>query len=163
MRMIQTSTNPTPMKTKNLNRTFTPSRRRRMFCSIFLAATAIAVFAAIGSSGATGQPVRDNAFRSWQARTLTFADRVAYQRAVEEVYWRHRIWPDTNPSLKPSLDAVMSQAQLETKVTDYLCNSQTVENHWHRPITADQLQSEMERMANYTKQPDVLREIFEAL
>ena len=134
-----------------------------MFCSIFLAATAIAVFAAIGSSGATGQPVTDNAFHPWQARTLTFADRVAYQRAVEEVYWRHRIWPDTNPGPKPSLDAVMSQAQLETKVTDYLCNSQTVEDHWHRPITADQLQSEMERMASHTKQPDVLREIFEAL
>ena len=27
-------------------------------------------------------------------RTLTFADRVAYQRVIEEVYWRHRIWPD---------------------------------------------------------------------
>jgi hypothetical protein len=24
-------------------------------------------------------------------RTLTFAERVAYQRAIEEVYWRHRI------------------------------------------------------------------------
>jgi hypothetical protein len=23
--------------------------------------------------------------------TLTFADRVAYQRAIEDVYWRHRI------------------------------------------------------------------------
>src|SRR5215475_9382262 len=98
-----------------------------------------------------------------QSRTLSFADRVAYQRAIEEVYWRHRIWPDTNPSPKPSLDAVMSQAQLEMKVTDYLYNSQTVEAHWHRPITADQLQSEMERMASHTKQPEVLREIFEAL
>ena len=26
-------------------------------------------------------------------RTLTFAERVAYQRAIEHVYWRHRIWP----------------------------------------------------------------------
>jgi hypothetical protein len=26
-------------------------------------------------------------------RTLTFAERVAYQRAIEEIYWRHRIWP----------------------------------------------------------------------
>jgi hypothetical protein len=26
-------------------------------------------------------------------RTLAFAQRVAYQRAIEEVYWRHRIWP----------------------------------------------------------------------
>src|SRR5215475_714299 len=46
-------------------------------------------------------------------RTLTFAERVAYQRAIEEVYWRHRIWPKERPDPKPSLDAVMSQAQLE--------------------------------------------------
>ena len=30
-------------------------------------------------------------------RTLTFAERVAYQRAVEDVYWRHRIWPKEGP------------------------------------------------------------------
>jgi hypothetical protein len=30
------------------------------------------------------------------AAGLTFADRVAYQSAIEDVYWRHRIWPDTN-------------------------------------------------------------------
>ena len=29
-------------------------------------------------------------------QTLTFADRVAYQRAIEDVYWRHRIWPKEN-------------------------------------------------------------------
>jgi hypothetical protein len=29
---------------------------------------------------------------SGQAKTLGFAERVAYQRAIEEVYWRHRIW-----------------------------------------------------------------------
>ena len=33
-----------------------------MFCSLFFAATAIAVFAAIGPSRAIGQRVRDNAF-----------------------------------------------------------------------------------------------------
>jgi hypothetical protein len=26
-------------------------------------------------------------------RTLTLEERVSYQRAIEEVYWRHRIWP----------------------------------------------------------------------
>jgi len=40
--------------------------------------------------------------------TLTFADRVAYQRAIEEVYWRHRNWPAADGSSKPSLDRVMS-------------------------------------------------------
>ena len=56
-------------------------------------------------------------------RTLTFADRVAYQRAIEEVYWRHRIWPKENAKPKPSLDAVMSQVQLEKKVEGYLRDS----------------------------------------
>src|SRR5881296_2292293 len=65
-------------------------------------------------------------------RSLTFAERVAYQRAIEDVYWRHRIWPKERPDLKPSLDAVMSQAQ-------------------------------MDRMAKHTRQPEVLRELFEAL
>ena len=98
-----------------------------------------------------------------RAERLSFADRVAYQRAIEDVYWRHRIWPNTNPGPKPSLDAVMSQAQIEKKVEDYLRNSQALEDYWQRPITADQLQAEMERMASHTKQPEVLRELFEAL
>src|SRR6476469_9999466 len=96
-------------------------------------------------------------------RTLTFAERVAYQRAIEHVYWRHRIWPKDRPDPKPSLDEVMSQAQIEKKVEDYLRDSQALEDYWQRPITPDQLQAEMERMASNTKQPEVLRELFEAL
>jgi hypothetical protein len=96
-------------------------------------------------------------------RTLTFEERVSYQRAIEEVYWRHRIWPKERPDPKPALNAVMSQAQLEKKVADYLHNSKALENSWQRPITAEQLQAEMERMAQHTKQPEVLRELFEAL
>ena len=57
----------------------------------------------------------------------------------------------------------MSQAQLEKKVKDYLRNSQALEDYWQRPITADQLQAEMDRMATHTKQPEVLQELFEAL
>src|SRR2546429_1076805 len=106
------------------------------------------------------------ALGSWQAhaqRTLTFAQRVAYQRAIEDVYWRHRIWPKERPDPKPSLDAVMSQAQLEKKVADYVRKSQALADYWQRPITADQLQAEMDRMAQHTKQPEVLRELFNAL
>jgi N-acetylneuraminic acid mutarotase len=96
-------------------------------------------------------------------RTLTLEERVAYQRAIEEVYWRHSIWPKENANPKPSLDAVMSQAQLEKKVKDYLRNSQTLEDYWQRPIIAQQLQAEMDRMATHTKQSEVLQELFEAL
>src|SRR5215831_12388433 len=98
-----------------------------------------------------------------QPRRLLFDDRVAYQRAIEEVYWRHRIWPKDRPDPKPSLDAVMSQAQIEKKIADYLRKSQALGDHWQRPITSEQLQAEMDRMAQNTKQPEVLRELFEAL
>ena len=40
-------------------------------------------------------------------RTLTFEDRVAAQKAIEQVYWSHRIWPKENPAPKPPLSAVM--------------------------------------------------------
>src|ERR1043166_2583060 len=96
-------------------------------------------------------------------RMLTFEERVDYQRAIEEVYWRHRIWPRERPDLKPPLDAVMSQAQLENKVADYQRKSQALEVSWHRPITAEQLQAEMDRMAKHTRQPEMLRELFGAL
>jgi N-acetylneuraminic acid mutarotase len=95
--------------------------------------------------------------------TLGFAERFAYQRAIEEVYWRHRIWPKENPDPKPSLEAVMSQGQLEKKVEDYLLNSQALEDYYKEPLSAEQLQGEMDRMATHTKQPEVLRELFEAL
>src|SRR5207249_3442542 len=96
-------------------------------------------------------------------RTLSFADRVAYQRAIEEVYWQHRIWPKEQSGPKPPLEKMMSQAEIEKKVEDYLRNSQALEDYWRRPITPDQLQAEMERIARHSRQPEVLREIFAAL
>ena len=101
-----------------------------------------------------------------QPRAFSFVERVLFQRAIEDVYWRHRIWPRNggeNPDPKPALDAVMSQAQLENKVTGYLHDSLMLEDYWQKPITAEQLQAEMDRMARDTKQPEVLRELFEAL
>ena len=72
-----------------------------------------------GTTGGYGSTAKSPS----QPRALSFAERVAYQRAIEDVYWRHRIWPRNggeNSDPKPSLDAVMSQAQLEKKVEDYL-------------------------------------------
>jgi len=57
----------------------------------------------------------------------------------------------------------MSRAQLEKKVVDYLRKSQALEHYSQLPITSEQLQAEMDRMAKHTKQPEVLRELFEAL
>src|SRR5437763_16260092 len=38
---------------------------------------------------------------------LTFVERVAYKRTIEDVYWRNRIWAKENSKLKPSLNEVM--------------------------------------------------------
>ena len=79
-------------------------------------------------------PVKDQLQRCSAAGTvshpvvtgLTFAQLVSYQRAIEEVYWRHRIWPKERTDPKPLLGAVMSQAELEKKVADYLRKSRAL-------------------------------------
>ena len=137
--------------------------------AVFLSVAFIAVSWAFNSpniwhkSAGTAGAYETTAKTPSQPRALSFAERVMYQRAIEDVYWRHRIWPNENPDPKPSLDTVMSQAQLENKVTGYLRNSLALQDYWQWPITAQQLQTEMDRMARETKQPEVLRELFEAL
>jgi hypothetical protein len=87
---------------------------------------------------------------------LHSAERVAYQRAIETFTWRHRIWPHgrgERPDPKPSLDAVMPQAEMGKKVKT-ICATQALQDYWHsQAITPDQLQAEMERIASHTKQP----------
>src|SRR5262249_53801088 len=71
--------------------------------------------------------------------------------------------PRERPDRKPSLEEVMSHATIEKKVQDYLRNSELLEQEWQKPITPEQLQAEMDRMAQHSKQPEVLRELFAAL
>src|SRR6266576_3046208 len=141
-----------------------PSIKAQILRSTFILLALVAVGAipfALAHPRSPGTAKRSVAASA--VRALTFADRVAYQRAIEEVYWQHRIWPKANAGPKPPLGKVMSQAQIEEKVEDYLRNSQALEDYWLRPITPNQLQAEMERMASHTKQPEVLQELFAAL
>ena len=140
-----------PMK-KNINLTMRANLLRGAFYLLLLLAVCVIPFELAPAN--SSHPA---------AAGLTFAQRVAFQRAIEEVYWHHRIWPKECAKAKPPLDAVMSQAQLEEKVADYLRKSQALEDYWQRPIIAEQLQAEMDRMAQHTKQPEVLRELFQAL
>jgi hypothetical protein len=48
-------------------------------------------------------------------------------------------------------------------VEDTLRKSEALAQLWKRPVTAEQLQAEMQRMARDSKQPEVLREILKAL
>jgi hypothetical protein len=97
------------------------------------------------------------------AHDLTFDERVQAQRAIEEVYWRHRIWPKENPTPKPTLDSVMPASAIRAKVDDYLAKSNALERWWKRKVEGNQLQAEMDRMATQTKDTAILRDLFHAL
>ncbi|HXU36939.1 MAG TPA: kelch repeat-containing protein [Blastocatellia bacterium] len=97
------------------------------------------------------------------SRKLSLEQRINYQRRLEAVNWRHRIWPAENPRPKPALDEVLPQEAMRTKVEDYLRKSAALATYWHRPITAEQLQAEINRLAAQSKQPERLAELFAAL
>jgi len=129
---------------------------------IIHALTVIALLLPGAVVGAQGAPPAAQP-RSTHQAPLSLEARAAYQRAIEEVYWRHRIWPKENPGPKPPLDAVLSPAQLQAKVEDALRLSNALEKVWGRPVTGEQLQAEIERMARNSQQPEVLRELWQAL
>src|SRR5205814_1977976 len=126
---------------------------RRAAYAVFLSVAFIAASSASNSpnrwqrSAGTTDAYDRKAKTSNQPQAFSFAERVAFQRAIEDVYWRRRIWPKENPDRKPSLDAVISQAQLAKKVEGYLRNSLALGDRGQKLITAEQLQAEMDRMA----------------
>jgi putative metal-binding protein len=94
---------------------------------------------------------------------LTFEERVAARRAVEEVYWQHRIWPPSNPGPKPTLDEVLPDAVLRARVEDGLRKSEALGRFWGRPLGRAQIQAEIDRIARASENPAMLREILDAL
>jgi hypothetical protein len=73
------------------------------------------------------------------------------------------VWPKDNPGPKPPLSAVLSDAAIRAKVEDYLKKSNALEKWWQRPITGEQLQAEIDRMAKNTRDGATLRELYRAL
>ncbi len=94
---------------------------------------------------------------------MSLDERVAAQKAIEQVYWNHRLWPTENPGPKPQLSSVISDQVIRAKVDDYLRKSNALERFWQRPVTGEQLQAELDRMANNTRDGATLRELFAAL
>lgn len=64
---------------------------------------------------------------SASARELSLEERIAHQRAIEEVYWRHRTWPVENSRPKPPLSEVLPDEAIRAKVEDYLEKSCALE------------------------------------
>ena len=67
------------------------------------------------------------------------------------------------PSGVPGLDAVLSADAIRAKVERSIAETNVLDVFWARSIMGDQLQAEMDRMAEQTRQPALLRELFHAL
>ena len=66
-------------------------------------AYAVLLSVAFIAASSAFQSLNSTAKSPTQPRALSFAERVAFQRAIEDVYWRHRIWPQRRiliPSLR---------------------------------------------------------------
>src|SRR5438093_915832 len=92
--------------------------------------------------------------------SIPLETRVAYQQALEEVYWKHMVWPAYNPQPKPALEVVLFASAIRFKTEEYLRKSNALASYWNRPITAADLQAEMDRMAAETMDSGLLRELW---
>jgi len=95
--------------------------------------------------------------------TLSFAERVACNEKVEDVYWAHRIWPETNPGVKPPRNEIVTRQQVAENVEASLLHESALMEVWGEALTPEQLQSELDRIVDHTQHPELLRDIFAAL
>ena len=91
------------------------------------------------------------------ARSITFEERVRAQERIQRLYYSYR-----SQTTKPFEESV-SRETLVRQVRDYLDRSIALEQFWNRPITADALHRETERMARGSRRPARLRELYIAL
>ncbi len=91
------------------------------------------------------------------AQDLTFQDRLNAQRAIERVYYSHQIGA-TAP-----FEQAVPDSELEKKVRTYLKQSVALEQLWHETVTSEALHAEAVRMAQDSRLPDRLGELYVAL
>jgi N-acetylneuraminic acid mutarotase len=92
-------------------------------------------------------------------KPLSFEERVECQKSIQEVYWRHTVWPASNPQPKPTLETVLPISEIRAKTKEYIRKS----NELSIPITNPQLNAEVERITHETAAPEILRELQSAL
>jgi len=118
----------------------------------------VALLWASASPKVTGQTAPTFALQTSPTRELSLEERITYQQRVENVYWQHQIWGKENHKPRPALEEVMPDAAIRAKAEDAVRRSLALEKIWQRPLTPEQLQAEMERMARDTKNAGLLRE-----
>ena len=124
-------------------------------CNIILIIIVLLFLINVTIRAATSSNIKTNA--------LSMEDMIACQRAIDEVYYRHRIWPKENTTPKPSFQEVVTEEVLRGKVEDYLHKTNALQKFWNKVITPAEMQAEIDRMARDTKNPLMLNELWEAL
>lgn len=90
-----------------------------------------------------------------QFKKLTLEERANYKLKIEEVYQKHR---SNGKDFKlPDFEFFLKEAEKDIKYTNAL------ELFFNYKIDEEKLQAEINRIAENTKQPEVLKEIFDAL
>lgn len=95
------------------------------------------------------------------SQALSIDGRIPYQRALDAVTWKYTLFP--SQAQKPSLAQVLPSEVSQRKVEDSMRQSNALAALWSRPLTPEQLQAEIQRIARQTKQPELLREQWRAL
>jgi N-acetylneuraminic acid mutarotase len=96
-------------------------------------------------------------------RALTLEERIACRERVENVYWAHRIWPQENKTPKPVREMVVPRSVIAARVEESLRYEAAIEELWKKPLSQDVIQSELDRQAQNTRDPQMLRDLWAAL
>src|SRR6476659_6233689 len=122
-----------PFPLRRITCTSQPNRQQPGFTMNKLNPSLLIAALLLSATVAPGAPTRE-AVESGLP-TISFETRLAAQRAIEEVYWKHRIWPAENPKPKPPLEAVMPLEVIRARVEDSLRLSNALEAYWGQAIT----------------------------
>ncbi len=98
--------------------------------------------------------------------SITYQQRIDAQRAIEKVYHEQRSAYTQRTSPQTAItpfEETITEEILKAKVDKYLACSSLLEQIWGDNSTPERLQGEMDRMAKYTKSPEVLQKLFDSL
>ncbi len=88
---------------------------------------------------------------------LSFAQRVAAQRAIDRLYYSH------HEGAQRTFEEAVTLEVTQEKVRDTLRLSLALDRYWHTPVTGRALRAELERIEGNTKFADRLADLYDAL
>ncbi len=97
------------------------------------------------------------------AEPLTFSERVACAKNIEDWRHGHRIWPEHNRSERPARQELISDFEIHERVERTLQREQHLSFTYGRVIDSRQIQAELDRIARTTRMPERLVELFALL